>query len=145
MSLVCHSSNYFYCFYCNNIDNAKWHIIQTMNRKPGIMSFFVEHSFIDDQHLLLLLLRLYAWICMDEYSLQLLTWQCWVLTVSWNLSLTLLKLVNLKHTSNSLPPSPKLLVARLHANFIQHKWLVDHSTSIATKAEMLVPSIISSN
>ena len=87
----------------------------------------------------------YTWIYMDEYFLRLLTWQCWVLTVSWNLSLTLLMPVNL----NTLPilvttSNVLFFAAYLHANFIQHKWLVDHSTSIATKAELLVRNISSS-
>jgi hypothetical protein len=85
-----------------------------------------------------LYLDIYGWILLAIAYVTMLSFDCVLkpITHSFNACES-------QHTSNSRYYVQRTLFRRVLAcaNFIQHKWLVDHSTSIATKAEMLVPSI----
>ena len=124
----------------NSSFNLNWSLVNivicqaTLNKHVWCFTcfrlIFVEHPFIDHQHLLL---RMLGYIWMNTLTI------AYVTMLSFDCVLK-----PITHSFLSLWISThfySFTYSRLHANFIQHKWLVDHSTSIATKAEMLVPSI----
>lgn len=79
-----------------------------------------------------LYLDIYGWILLAIAYVTMLSFDCVLkpITHSFNACES-------QHTSNSRYYVQRTLFRRVLAcaNFIQHKWLVDHSTSIATKAE----------